>query len=349
MTSYAITGFQMKNCTDAAVNLLSLLEMLSPDSGDFCVEAHFKTIDAMKRLADDLLSSRFALYCWRNMENPAEFSRQEFQSIRTARLLFDSREIHINSDPPMPPYDWNGKVIDSVHVGYTERESKPQEPGSSRPSARTQRLFQGAVERITGNSATVHVRDSASAKSRAYSYSSVVHLAETASLVEELCRQFELSRGLGSFEFLGTAAEIEMLALGGQYSLSEFPAGCWSFNASAGKTPFALARYSFCYPVLNVPRGDLTRVAALIDSFDADLSQISIIRKYVSWKLMDGRCSPKCQGNYALVSREKTGYELSVGFEQYADADPSVKQYLKFATPFLSARGIGLKRMPNVR
>lgn len=349
MTDYEVTDLPMASCMSAASDLLSLLSALSPEFDRFCVEAHFKTLLAMKTLATHIPSPRFAMYCWRELNDITQWNREEFQYLGKGRVVFGNREIYIETDPPMPPYDWDGKASISAHITYTEREPKLSEHGRSGPSENTKSILQRIIETATRKPARVHVCDSASDETRVYSYSSPVAISEIIPVVQAICDSLVLSHGVGSFEFLGTASQIEALATGAYYLLSDFPPGCWSFNGSAGKTPFALARDSFSHPILNITKETLKDVAGSIDRLTTDLTRTSIIRKYLSWNLGSERLSPKCQGNYALISRQRQGYAMFFGFEQYADQDPTVKQYLTTITPVVKQFGGTLKRVQFIR
>jgi hypothetical protein len=59
--------------------------------------------------------------------------------------------------------------------------------------------------------------------------------------------------------------------------------------------------------------------------------------------------SPKTQGNYVLVSPQKIGYRMFVGFEQFKPTDPSEQQFIGAAAPLLRELGVKLKRVASVR
>jgi hypothetical protein len=155
--------------------------------------------------------------------------------------------------------------------------------------------------------------------------------------------RFKLRDGPGSLEFRGSPAELQAIQSQNRYSFESFPANCWSFNASAGKTPFSLERGSFLCPVLNIDSDVLPDAASVIDSLGKQVTACSVIRKYLAWRLADGTYSPHTQGNYLLLRRTQTGYVLSLGVEQYADADPTIAEVTSAAAPILDRLGVKLK------
>jgi hypothetical protein len=101
--------------------------------------------------------------------------------------------------------------------------------------------------------------------------------------------------------------------------------------------------------VPNVDAGSLSAAASVIDSLGDQVAHCNVVRKYLAWNLGGVRFSPRTKDNYFLVSRQKVGYAMFVGFEQYADADPPARLFMAAATPVIERLGARLKRVSNIR
>jgi hypothetical protein len=350
MTNFEITGSPLQTCRDAAEKLELVFESICPPFDGLCVEAHFKDIGALKSFSKEILSSRYACFCWKMISNAREFDRSEFGSLGRMRLTSERCEIYVDTNPLMlPPYDWAGNEVKVTNVSYTEKHFEPINRADFFPSQQVVEKLGILARKVLGESSSEIKTSSVGASpSRAHNYFLTVPLDKLQPVLKSLFEEFNFSNVTGSFEFHGSGDEIESLIQRNEYSTNNFPAGCWSFNNGYGKTPFALERASFLYPVLNCTRGQLLRVAEQADRFQDHIPQLIIVRKYLPF-LLKQTVSPKTQDNYLLISRQKTGFRMFAGFEQYADDDPTIKDFRASATPRLEKLQMGLKRVPHFK
>lgn len=347
MNNYLIEGWEMPTFQVAAEKLQMVVGRLAEEAGRFCMEAHFADFGAMKKIAQHIKSERFACYCWTPVEDGQTLLRHELRSINHAHLLFGSRVVKVAPEHALPPYNWDGLPAESVNLTFGEKFWEPVDKAHKEGNpAIAQRVARIVAKKLgTSEDHPVKIMTSMESKCREHSYIVTVPRFRVAEIASEICREFDLHGGVGSFEILGSVAALEKVVQENTYSLTDFPADCRTFN----KTPFALERSSFLHPVLNISGSELGASAAVIDQLADKVTRCSIIRKYFSWRLAEGVCSPKTQGNYALLSPQKAGYSMFVGFEQYADGDPSAKQFTAAAFSALSELGVKLKKVAFVR
>lgn len=348
MKTYEITGWPLENCSSGAEKLLQLTELLSTGADRFCVESHFPDFTTLRAVAQQVPASRFALYGWCNIQDGAVFERTEFNSVNSVRCVFGNRLLEVGEDRDLLPYDWNGLPSGRSVVSYLERYAEPVERENGEPNQQLIQLIERIATATLGEALPARTSTARMGDYRLHSYMVFCSSPEVARLLRAISEQFDLRDGVGSFEFLGSADTLGKILESGLYRLEEFPPGCWSFNHGDGKMPYALERASFLNPVLNLKAVDLPKLAALMDSLGSKIVRCSVIRKYLSWKLANG-ASPHTCGNYVLLSKQKRGYAFFVGFEQYADGDPSPKEFLSFASKILGQDGVKMKSVPYPR
>jgi hypothetical protein len=348
MPNYEIIGWKLPSCTAAVEKLLLVLRTLTLDVMELSVEAHFENLDALTAFAKSVTSSRYACYCWTPIEGPYTFLAPEYRAIGKARIVFNERTITVDAQSSLPPYDWDGRPSALANVAYSEKHIEPVQTNFEERSEQIARavgeIAQGFVN--AREQAEVGIASAGSGGIRECYYWVRCPEAQLPPFLKELAVRFNLASGVGSFEFLGSPDQIRALHVGRKYQLTNFPPDCWSFNSGTGKTPFAIERASFLYPVLNIKTTQLDRVSRSIEELNGRLPICRISRKYVSWKLGPSIYSPRTQGNYALVSKQKTGYRIFIGFEQYADGDPTLRDFKSAAGPALKALGSSLKSVP---
>lgn len=347
MNNYAIEGLEMPTLQVAAEKLQTMLGGLVEEADRFCLEAHFADLGAMREVAHHVQSTRFACYCWTPIVDGQALLRNELGSINHARLWFGSSVVKVAPHHALPPYNWDGLPTGSVNLSFGQRFSEPVDSAHKEGNpAIAQRIAHVVAKHLpSGSGCPVKIMTSMESTRREHFYIVTVPRIKVATIAFEICREFNLRDGVGSLEILGSVAALEKIVREGTYSLGGFPADSPSFN----KTPFALERGSFLAPILNVSRGELSAVAAAVDRLGAKVARCSICRKYISWRLAEGVLSPKTQGNYALLSPQKVGYLMSIGFEQYADSDPTAKQFTTGASPILSRFGARLKKVIYIK
>lgn len=348
---FEVTGCELANLSIGADRVLALAQELAQDATEFCLEAHFHDLEALKRLSELVPSNRYACYCWRPIADPHALRDAELGSIRNARLVFGDTSISVEEGHALPPYDWDGRPSEIVTLRLVRRHLKPLSTEDTQPSPTTAQLCSEIAARVLGAELTEPVKTVTewTDDGRAHNYLMAVSRAKAASVAAELCSTLSLSGGVGSFELLGTASQVEKVQRSGKYFFEGFPANCWSFNQGKGKTPFALERASLLLPVLNVNSSQLRQAASILDSLGSRVTRCGVVRRYVAWKLESGRVSPRTQGNYLLLSQQNVGCALFIGFEQYADDDPTIAQFTSCASARLEPLGVKLKKLASVR
>ena len=305
----------------------------------------------MRAFAEVLPSERYAFYGWKHITDAAEFQGAEFRALGMARLVFGNSEVTVDARPSLPTYDWDGLPIPLATVAYGQnRNPRVSEAVADEHIRATTKIVSAALD-VVAPDWTPHVRTCTSHLEGMHDYAYIIdvpsHYVQPALL--NICESFHLKEGVGTFEFLGAAHEVQTLAATRGYLRTEFPENCWSLNSSLGRTPFAIERASFRYPVLNVTSDKLHAVAEMVDRLGSDITYCSVIRKYMAWNLGAGISSPRVQDNYALLSRQRTGYAMFVGFERYSDEDPPTRRYVSALRPILLKMGAKLKRVSYIR
>lgn len=350
MINYEILGWSLPTCDVAVGRLLQVADKATAGVEKYCIEAHFQDPGAMRVMASVLPSERYACFCWKRVEEVSEFLGEEFNTIGEARFTFADKEVTIRTRPATPIYDWDGLPSREAQMAYAEKHPQPVPRELFQPNQRTVFTLAELLGAALRPGLRPEIKTSSSwAGGCRHSYLFKVDAGCIPSILIELFRRFGLQHGTGSFEFFGSGECIEKLASQLGYSLDNFPIGTWSFNGGYGKTPFALERQSFLYPVLNVRADQLPSVAALIDALGDRVPRCSLLRKYVAWNLGAGSVSPRTQDNYVMLSKQKVGWRMFVGFEQYADEDPPAKQFTVAVAPLLESMGARLKRVPYIK
>lgn len=348
---YEISGWELNSLSTSANKVLLLARELSVNTTEFCIEAHFRDLDALKRVSEIVPSNRYACYCWRPIAAPSELRDAEFAEIRNVRVVFDHTSISVEESHALPVYDWDGRPGESVTLRLVRQHSKPLSEHSKQPSMATIELCSAIAASVLGSSLPEPVKTVTewTDEGRAHNYLMTVPKSKAALIASELSSRLALAGGVASFEFLGTANQIEEIQRRGHYSFDRFPANCWSFNQGGGRTPFALERAGFIAPVLNVDDSRLVQAAATLDSLNARVTGCSIVRRYIAWRLEASHVSPRTRGNYLLLSQQRVGCALFVALEQYADRDPTSQQFAASAAGRMEPLGIRLKKVANVR
>lgn len=329
----------------AVERLQTLIERLTVPIERVNLEAHFTDFEALKEVGSCIKSDRFAYYCWRPLKT--DFSLLHPDAIlNQARLVFGRRRLSVVPANVLPPYDWGGLPTNSVNVTFSELFDEPVDKVHREGDPLiAQEIGKIAAQTLKlANALPVKITLSMESKRREHLYILSVPRVDAAKVAAEICKKFDLHDGVGAFEWLGNVTTIEQLVNEKDYCVTNYPAECWSFN----QTSFALERTGFVNPVLNVFLSELPGVAVVIDELGPRVKRSSVCRKYIPWKLLEGY-SPKSQGNYVLLSPGKEGRLMFVGFEQYADEDPPLKQFKAAVSPIIASMGGKLKPIPYIK
>lgn len=327
----------------AVEKLLLLTDKMTLEANQLSFGAQFTDFESVKKIARSIKSDRFAYYFWSPVRDAQMLRRSELASIRQAHLVFGQRRLSIAPNHTLPPYDWDGLPQETANLTFSETFAEPvDELNKKGNSDIAERIGRSAS--AGGGDSPAKITTSLSSKSREHLYITTVARDKAVDVARAICEEFDLREGVGSFECLGSVETLEPLVSEKTFRTTEFPTGCWSFNA----TSFALERTCFLKPVLNVSRSELGEVARVIDGLGATVKRSMICRRYLSWRLADRAASPRAQGNYVLLSSQNGGYSMFVGFEQCADTDPSVKQFVAASVIPLSELGVTLKKVAYV-
>jgi hypothetical protein len=308
------------------------------------VEAHFYDLDGVKRLSDVVQSERYTCYGWTKFVDP------KIDKTSHAKLVFESASVLLNPVNLTQPYDWDGNPSDSLTVVFEQRELNGiSGPGSIAGPSSTAQILQNIVSDITGQNPklVVNLTNIWRAEGRTSQYSIVVPMKVVDSVFERLCRAFDLKNGVGSYELMGTASDLEKIKNGGEYQFDQFPQNCWNLNSPIN-LPFALARQSLVRPILNITTKRLPDAAKVLDLLGDRSRCCQISKRYLAWMLAGSEFSPSSASNYVLVKRQGSGCRIFLGFEQYADSDPAAEQFIAYATPVVAKLGARLKRTPSI-
>lgn len=351
MPHFEIIGWTLPTLQAATEKSLPLLRRLAQESEAFCVESHFSDVNALKRFAEVVPCDRFACYCWSKMSDHYALQRAEFQSMCNARIVFsDMSIVSLEHGYSLPPYDWDGRPPESVVVRMVRRQPKSREEQGGEGAPSVARACTELAEDVLGVRLREPVktvtewRDSV----RSHHYLIEVPRIKAALVAESLCAGFGLKNGIGSYELLGTASQLERTQKEKHFCLDAFPPECWNLNAPIN-APFALARQGFLCPVLNVQAAQLVSASEVLDELGERVARRGIIRRYLTWKLAANAVSPQAGGNYCLISQQKKGFGIFLGFERYEDKDPSVREFTVVASPVVEEMGARLNKVSGPR
>jgi len=351
MSHYKLMGWEIPTCQAAAGKFHLLMQSLSASATGLCLEAHFSELELLHMLGNELPSSSYACYCWKRVAQPGEFRDSPYRSLGKACLRFANRELSVAPSLSLPAYGWDGKPSRFATITYTENHIAPIPTESRQPNEATLKVLGEIANTLMAgaNEGDVKLCRSWSGGNRSDSFLLRAPTDNVPQFLEMVMAQFSLADGIASFEFLGSINQIEAIYRSGRYAFSDFPKNSWSLNRALQKNgqmwraPFALGRDSLLYPVVNMESNQLPEVARVLDGMGEDLTVCSILQKSISWNLGSGRLSPKTLDNYAMLSKQRKGYGIFIGFEQYADEDPPLKEFKAAVVPIIEHMGAKLK------
>ncbi|MBE7500047.1 MAG: hypothetical protein HS113_06990 [Verrucomicrobiales bacterium] len=244
---FEIAGLPLPTLSVAVERALPLLERLAHESKMLCLEAHFLELDGLKRLAQIISSNRFAYYCWGSLGDAAELERPEFQRVSQARFLFENASLLLNPLNIAQPYDWAGCPPETLSVVLELKHAYPLKEEDREPSSSVTRLLADVAAGVLEQKPERPVKTTSLRRDefRTHQYAITVPVTHAAHLTKELCSAFGLRNGLGSYEFLGTAAECAEIQQDARYRFEGFPENCWSLNRagpSGRRGPWVLRR-----------------------------------------------------------------------------------------------------------
>jgi len=349
MADFEVVGWALPTLSAASQKALALLKRLALETKAFCVEAYFRDLGAVTHLAQAMPSDRFACYCWNKIRDGGELRSTEFEAMGRARLVFGRHEVSVYDDRDLPWYDWDGRPSGFAIVSVAIWHPPPVDTQDREPSSAMIQLCTEIGRKVAASEPEpIKTSTSFENQGRKHTYLMKVPKVKAGLAASEICSRLALCDGYGSYEFLGPPAFLESIQRSGRFLFEGFPTHCWSQNAQVG-TPFALARQAFLSPVPNVTCERLPAAAAVLDCLGDRVADCGVIADYLAWKLAMGRVSPRTGGNYILISRRKAGYTISVGFEQFADEDPSVREFTAYARPVVEEMSAQLKRLAAPR
>jgi hypothetical protein len=344
MTTYEIIDWRLSQNAVAAERLQRLLNI--GEVNGFCIEAHFKNVRAMQRLAETMPTDRYALYCWVKELDSADILREEFKKIGKAEISYGHRGIEIYPDLLLPHGDGVFSNPHTLILAYSERRiqietSQDREVRIASVSERLQavlsRIMGGDVEKITPS---ISWKDGLCD----YAYSIEIDCSLVQNVANALASELRLEGGVGSFELLGTAEEIAKMAKNPKLLLGAFPPSLPSFNANVGGTSFAAGRSSFQFPIIGATSDKLPLIAESMDRIE-DIELSRFLARYVGWQLGNKR-GPRLAGNFIMISN-KSNPVIYLGFDQYSPKDPAISEYVDALGPIVGDMGGRFKKVPH--
>jgi hypothetical protein len=250
--------------------------------------------------------------------------------------------------PLTQPYDWNGSPCMNLNLVLEKRHYPPLRAEDREPSPTIARLLSDLAAVAIGRGLEDPVKTTSIWREefRAHRYAVTVPAERAHEVARQLCVEFDLRSGLGSYEFLGTAARVEQIQQCGHYRFSGFLENCSSLNAPR-TAPFALSRQAFLWPILNIETSRLHEAATVVDALGDQVEQCAMVKEYLGWRFGPSETSPRTQGNYLLISQQKREYALFVGFQQHASDDPPVERFITAAMSVLNQLGATFKKVPS--
>lgn len=350
MNHFEITGWSMQTLREASEKALLLLAELTDGNNRFAVEAHCRDFGALRRLAGVSPTDRCALYCWKSLTEGDELVEARFSALRRAYIRFEGVTVSSDEYTDMLPYDWDGSAPVCAAVSLTTLHPAPLRPEDKEPSAQTIEILSRLVTQTIGMvPEPIKTCTSWRDYGREHSYSMKVPLDKLPRLIATICSAFNLRDGIGSFEFMGTPAQLTAIYENPSFRFDHFPSTCWNLNYPAD-TVFSYGVRAFHYPVPTVQREQLLLLASAIDELRQRVASHHVITRYLAWNLSRGERSPNTRGNYLLISQQNGGgYALFLGYERYEDKDPPVSRFTSFAVPVLERMGARLKRVSGPR
>ena len=346
MNHFEITGWKLATLTEAGHKALLLLKELAGVIDELAIEAHCQDLKTLQHFSETLPSERCAAYCWRRITDGRVFEEEHFRALRRAYLVFQNCTISINDVQELPPRDWNERAPEWSLLSLTTSHSAPLKPEDKQPSPRIveslSKLGMEAVERLPEPVTTITSwKDSG----REHSYFLKVPRNRLPGLASNICSHFRFRDGVGSFEFLGSVNRLTSIHQAEQFHFKDFPPTCWNLNYPAD-TAISFGASVFLLPVPNISSQQLLLAASLIDRLAEKVQYLIVVKRYIPGRLSETSFTPRVQGNYLLISQQKTGdYAIFLGFERYEDKDPTVRQFTSFAAPVIERMGAKLKKV----
>jgi hypothetical protein len=277
--------------------LKSLVTQLTNGLKAFCLEMHFKDLQSLEALAEVMVSSRYACYCWTEFRHISEINLNDIKSIGSARFVFGKKQLLVNTFPSLPVYDWDEKPLGIVPIMFGEKRGGIPDKADAEYGPAIISELEKIVKRVVNEDVKVTMTTSGIGETRECFFHFQVRKEQVPELITILCNELNLSVGTASLELLGDVTAISEVYTGGRYHFDNFPLDCWSLNSGDGKTPFALERASFLYPLPNIDMDQLPELAKVVDSIGEGLADCTLTRKYVSWRLGEGVYSPRIRGS----------------------------------------------------
>jgi len=349
MKHFEIRGWHLPTLTECIKKALALLGAISGEQDGFSMEAHCKDLVTLKYLADVAVPTCCACYCWRDLVGEEQLRGELFSLMRRAYIVFDEIILTLNADSEdIPERDWNGEPPAFSIVTLKTLHRPPLASDAKSPSSKVIELLSTIGGRVVGSTfQSIATTTAWIDQGREHSYFMKVPRERSSEILSYICHQFDLTNGRGSFEFLGTPDEIDLIRQSDTFHFDGFPADCWNLNYPAD-TVLSFGTSVFMYPVQNIKSHQLLPAASLIDRLEGAVGYRMLLKRYLSWKLPGERLSPRLRGNYLVVSRLKTGYyAIFLGFDRSEDSDPPYRQFIKFSAPIIEEMGAELANVPG--
>jgi hypothetical protein len=350
MNHFEITGWRLPTLLTSIEKALAVMDALSVNKREYCVEAYFVNLSDVQRIAVLIPNGRYAYYCWRSIENGNALNGSDFQNVNNACIKYGDTLLSVEyGRTGLPPYDWDGTMPSQAIFRLTRKYPAPLKPENRNPCQHTlNTISEIATEYFPNNSIQVKTMTEWMDGGRNHHYLAEIPRRDCMKFASIVCQRFDLVSGTGSFEISGSPTDLEKTVNFKSFKSDDYPPEAPSINGQH-KTCFALEPNGFFVPVPNVNSQSLVDVARLRDELKNKVISCTIMSRYVSWKLSDSSCSPKVNGNYIMLSQRSNDYAIFLGYERYEDKDPTVRKFTSFALPKIEAMGGHLKEIAGPR
>jgi len=336
MNRYLVTGLNAPTCLLVAKAFRSISQLTSDPFGRVTLEAHSASINAITRLAENLDANVIDYSCWKRLDGWESLIGGEFKQLRSAVVISPKWDVHIYCSDTLPSVDWDGGESRDSNVSFAWKAND----SNAHPDTVLTDL--GAILReeygVLKIKTTLVMNDC----STEHRFMITVPTVDASSLVRRVGMRLGIIPSIGSFTFYGCSHDIATIAASGLYLSTGYPGDYGKPNVRNGGVPFSIASNSMVHPIPNVRYESLDGLASAIDDVGAHLFNVSIIKRYVSWKLRS-RMSRRVTGNGIYVTRGRRPYCLSISYDQYDDHDPSAKEFTASVRPDIESHGWKLK------
>lgn len=325
MANYVFKGLQLLKLGDLQRAIEAVNGCLAEPLERVSLQLHTRSLDSLACLVKDTsLGSRLTAFGWTHVSLAEEFPERLLRAANRGRAVWANREVYFEEAIQKPWYDWNGAHSNVVHVAFGERFRAPIPKSVAEPSQDVLQRFDSIIKAASGSESSGARTTSVWGEERLHTYSAEISGRCSVAAVRQLLKELGCADGTASWQLSGADDDLQRALETGDFRQTDYPTGCYHFNASRGHYDFAVQPHNLV-PVLNCTLNEALLVAGRVFEAKPDII-LEIVKSFVSWRLPDGGSGPRTSGNCVRFSLWKGVWKMFVGVEQFIETDPPVRR-----------------------